>query len=86
MTTRITVTRRGVSGLLLATFATRTHAQAGADPLPSWRDRPCKRALLDFVAAVTTEGGPRYVPPSERIATFDNDGTLWGPSSRCTPS
>jgi len=47
------------------------------NPLPSWRDGPRRQALLDFVAAVTTEGGPDFVPPIERIATFDNDGTLW---------
>jgi phosphoserine phosphatase len=52
-------------------------AQAGADPLPSWRDGTPKRALLDFVAAVATEGGPDFVRPPERIAVFDNDGALW---------
>jgi phosphoserine phosphatase len=50
---------------------------ASKDPLPSWQDGPIKRAILDFVARVTTEGGPDYVRPVERIATFDNDGTLW---------
>ncbi|MBL8575659.1 MAG: haloacid dehalogenase-like hydrolase [Mesorhizobium sp.] len=45
--------------------------------LSSWNDSAAKRAILDFVAAVTDEGGSGYVPPSERIATFDNDGTLW---------
>jgi hypothetical protein len=45
--------------------------------LPSWNDTPTKQALLDFVAAVTTAGSPTYVPPAERIAVFDNDGTLW---------
>jgi len=45
--------------------------------LHSWNDTQTKQALLDFVAAVTDEGGPDYVPPSERIAVFDNDGTLW---------
>jgi phosphoglycolate phosphatase-like HAD superfamily hydrolase len=48
-----------------------------ADPLPSWRDGPRRRALLDFVAAVTTPGGADFVPPAERVAVFDNDGTLW---------
>jgi phosphoglycolate phosphatase-like HAD superfamily hydrolase len=48
-----------------------------ADPLPSWNDGPAKKAITDFVAKVTAEGGPEFVPPSERIATFDNDGTLW---------
>jgi phosphoserine phosphatase len=46
-------------------------------PLPSWNDGPARSAILDFVARVTAEGGPDYVPPPERIATFDNDGTLW---------
>lgn len=47
------------------------------DPLPSWNDGPNKRAILDFVAAVTEEGGEWFVPAHDRIATFDNDGTLW---------
>jgi phosphoglycolate phosphatase-like HAD superfamily hydrolase len=63
-----------LAGLALA--PTVLQAQT-ADPLPSWRTGPRKQALLDFVAAVTREGGPDFVPPSERIATFDNDGTLW---------
>lgn len=48
-----------------------------SDSLPSWRDGAAKSAVLDFVARVTREGGPDYVRPVERIATFDNDGTLW---------
>ena len=47
------------------------------DPLPSWNDGEAKRSIIDFVAAVTAEGGSDYVAPGERIATFDNDGTLW---------
>jgi phosphoserine phosphatase len=47
------------------------------DPLPSWNDGAAKSAILDIIARVTREGGPDYVPPAERIATFDNDGTLW---------
>ncbi len=46
-------------------------------PLPSWNDGPSKQAITDFVARVTRQGGPDFVPPPERIATFDNDGTLW---------
>ncbi len=46
-------------------------------PLQSWRDTPTKQAILDFVAAVTDEGGSAFVPPPERVAVFDNDGTLW---------
>lgn len=45
--------------------------------MPSWRAGPRKQALLDFVAAVTRDGGPEFVMPTKRIATFDNDGTLW---------
>src|SRR5215475_13820652 len=45
--------------------------------LPSWNDSAAKSAILDFVARVTKEGGRDFVPPAGRIATFDNDGTLW---------
>jgi len=48
------------------------------EPLPSWNDGPAKQAIVRFVADVTTADGPRFVPPAERIAVFDNDGTLWG--------
>ena len=47
------------------------------DPLPSWNDTTSKKAIVAFVDKVTTEGSPDFVPPNERIATFDNDGTLW---------
>ena len=47
------------------------------DPLPSWNDGATKKAITDFVARVTTQGGKEFVPVAERIATFDNDGTLW---------
>lgn len=47
------------------------------DPLASWNDGGAKRAILDFVAQVTTPDSPSFVPPRERIAVFDNDGTLW---------
>lgn len=48
-----------------------------ADPLPSWNDGPNKKQIVDFVQAVTVEGSKDYVKPAERIAVFDNDGTLW---------
>ncbi len=47
------------------------------EPLPSWNDGPARQAILAFVKEVTTPGAPGFVPPAERIATFDNDGTLW---------
>lgn len=52
-------------------------AFAQTDPLPSWNDGAAKTAIIDFVGRVTREGGPDFVPVQERIATFDNDGTLW---------
>jgi phosphoserine phosphatase len=62
----------GLSSLLLSGRA----AALADDPLPSWQDGNAKSAIIDFVGAVTTKGS-RYVPPAERIAVFDNDGTLW---------
>lgn len=47
------------------------------DPLPSWNDGPAKQAIVAFVEKVTKEGSPDFVPPEDRIATFDNDGCLW---------
>jgi phosphoglycolate phosphatase-like HAD superfamily hydrolase len=49
----------------------------GADPLPSWNEGEAKSAILDYVAKTTTEGSPEFIAPAQRIATFDNDGTLW---------
>jgi phosphoglycolate phosphatase-like HAD superfamily hydrolase len=60
-------------------FTTALSAQSGkvGDPLPSWNDGDARTAIITFVTQVTTSGLPTYVAPSERIATFDNDGTLW---------
>jgi len=52
-------------------------AQTQPDPLPSWNEGATKASILGFVARVTTQGGPFFVPVDKRIATFDNDGTLW---------
>jgi phosphoserine phosphatase len=62
--------------LLLNTFLVPCMAKK-ADPLPSWNDGPARQAITEFVAAVTDKNGKDYVKPAERIATFDNDGTLW---------
>jgi len=59
----------------LAVFATALAQAAG--PLPSWNDGPTKQAILEFVQKTTDKSSPDFVPPAERIATFDNDGTLW---------
>lgn len=67
--------------LAVAVFALLGFAPVGVlaqtDPLPSWKDGKAKQAILDFVGKVTREGGSDFVPPEQRIATFDNDGTLW---------
>jgi hypothetical protein len=63
-----------VSELILATTA---NAQSSAAILPSWNDGPAKQAIIAFVQATTTQGSPNLVPPAERIAEFDQDGTLW---------
>jgi hypothetical protein len=48
-----------------------------SDPLPSWHQGTVKAAIIEFVSRTTVEGSPDYVPTEGRIATFDNDGTLW---------
>ena len=63
--------------LLVAVLAGAQWVFAQTDPLPSWNDGPAKKAIVDFVQATTTQGNPQFVPPAERIATFDQDGTLW---------
>src|SRR5215212_6376836 len=52
-------------------------AQGQTDALPSWNDGATKKAITDFVSRVTVQGGSDFVPPAERVAVFDNDGTLW---------
>src|ERR1700712_5316312 len=52
-------------------------ASVPTDPLPSWNQGQTKQSILDFVGKVTTPGSPDFVPAPERIATFDNDGTMW---------
>jgi hypothetical protein len=74
------IARRAV---LLATLAAALHgltfetALAQTDPLPSWNEGSVKKSITEFVSRVTTQGGAAFVPVEQRIATFDNDGTLW---------
>ena len=63
--------------LFAVTASSPVNAQRPGDQLPSWNEGSAKRAILDFVTRVTKAGGPDFVPVGERIATFDNDGTLW---------
>lgn len=66
-----------MKSLIAATVAFITASLHAADPLPSWNDGAAKQAITAFVAKTTTDGSADFVPPAERIATFDNDGTLW---------
>jgi phosphoglycolate phosphatase-like HAD superfamily hydrolase len=80
---RFKISRRNLFAMLAATLVSVFvigsvgPAQAQDDPLPSWNNGTPKQAILDFVGATTTEGAPTFVPQAERIATFDQDGTLW---------
>jgi phosphoglycolate phosphatase-like HAD superfamily hydrolase len=66
-----------ISGLALVTWLACAPTARAADPLPSWNDGAAKRAVVGFVERSTRAGSPDFVPAPERIATFDNDGTLW---------
>ncbi|MGM4892030.1 HAD family hydrolase [Tardiphaga sp. 839_C3_N1_4] len=71
-------TRRRLLALLFAvSVIDLAAAQPSPDPLPSWNEGAVKKSITDFVSRVTAEGSPDFVPATERIATFDNDGTLW---------
>jgi len=76
-----TIVRIAASRLIVALLAAAawmpTALAAADDPLPSWNDGPNKQAIVEFVRVTTTEDSPQFVPVEERIATFDNDGTLW---------
>jgi phosphoglycolate phosphatase-like HAD superfamily hydrolase len=63
--------------LILSTALLAVHANAQSTPLPSWNDGPARAAIISFVKAETEPSGTNYVEPQDRIATFDQDGTLW---------
>ena len=74
------VSRRAALAMLVAFSAFEGNPPVLAqtvDPLPSWNEGATKQSITTFVANITQEGGPDYVKPAERIAVFDNDGTLW---------
>lgn len=74
---KTTRTRKLVVTTLACVLALVTTIAQAADPLPSWNDGKAKQSIMDFVKRATTPGGKDFVPEPERIATFDNDGTLW---------
>ncbi len=72
-----TTQRRWIAAASLGALACTTTMAGAAEPLPSWNEGRSKRSILEFVGKVTKEGGPAFVPVPERVAVFDNDGTLW---------
>ncbi len=74
---KTTRTQNLLAAALVGVLVFTTTIARAADPLPSWNDGKAKQSIIDFVTKVTTPGSPDFVPVPERIATFDNDGTLW---------
>jgi phosphoglycolate phosphatase-like HAD superfamily hydrolase len=68
---------RVVALTLFSLLLVSLEARAQTDPLPSWNDGPAKQAILEFVRATTDQSSPKFTPPEARVATFDQDGTLW---------
>ena len=83
MKSRNSIINSGASGklaiffIVAATLLTPIPLAAQTDPLPSWNDGATKKAIVDFVQATTDQSSSKFVPPLERVATFDQDGTLW---------
>ena len=75
---RVLLSSLAMLPLLSASLRSTSALAQARDPLPSWNEGATKASILDFVARVTTQGGPFFVPVEQRIATFDN-----GSSSRC---
>ena len=68
---------RILAGLLVSCVAIGAHPESHEEALPSWSDTATRARIIDFVSRVADPGDPAYLPPAERIAVFDNDGTLW---------
>ena len=69
--------RSGILFSFVLVLLLHTPMALAADPLPSWNDTATKKVIVEFVQAVTDKNSKDYVPPAERVTTFDNDGTLW---------
>jgi len=67
----------GLIGACLALILSTPALAQAQDPLPSWNESPAKQAIVSFIRKVTDKSSPAYVPPADRLATFDQDGTLW---------
>ncbi len=78
MSNRFSCLPRALLIVLVLTLGVKpSNVPAAEDPLPSWNEGPAKQAILDFVKATTDAASPTFVPPEARVATFDQDGTLW---------
>ena len=74
---RVLLSALAVAPAVIGPLRSTPASAQGGDPLPSWNDGATKQSITTFVSRVTTQGGPDFVPVDQRIATFDNDGTLW---------
>src|SRR5262245_66537209 len=74
---RVVLSTLALLPALLSVSALAQTATPGGGLLPSWNDGPAKQAIFDFVRATTDQSSPSYVSPEDRIAVFDQDGTLW---------
>jgi phosphoserine phosphatase len=74
---RVLLSALAVAPAVIGPLSSTAASAQAADPLPSWNEGSTKQSILAFVSRVTRQGGPDFVPPAERIATFDNDGCLW---------
>jgi len=74
---RTTWLRRGLPAALSTVLLVVTAVYAQTDPLPSWNDGAAKQGIINFVRTTTDSASQKFVPPEERVATFDQDGTLW---------
>src|SRR4051794_18058903 len=76
-TSRRSILAAAVTTAIAASLGRHAQAQVSGDPLASWNDGPAKQAILDFIRATTDQASKDFVAPGDRIATFDQDGTLW---------
>jgi phosphoserine phosphatase len=74
---RVMLSALAVAPAIVGPLRSTAVSAQGGDALPSWNDGATKQSIVDFVSRVTIQGGPDFVPADQRIATFDNDGTLW---------
>ncbi len=75
--TVLCISRRGVLALSVALLGACAHMAPVTDPMPSWNDGAAKQAIVQFVRKTTEPASPQFVPAAQRVATFDQDGTLW---------